>query len=490
MNVNNLTNVYNNNPTLQGSYTLQQYLDLFGGTPPTSTIPPTDPNAPTTPITPGQGIINANINQFQGGGDGSGITTIGSNRINSNNPTFRDPLNDLIESKLSVEDREKYSDNMYNIQETKTGFIDGVKNTATDLLDLYKTYSPMGFIGRKIEQAQKSKVERERVAAEKAKVERERVAAIAAAEKQRAEQYGATNYGIGSDGQQSYSNMGTQGFGVNATTGGPVSNKTGKGRTDYFNGGIAGFKNGGRINFRGGGMDMGNASNQAQSASMGSSKSSTNQGPAGGASSGGNYGGNRNPKQTYGGGGGPKPGSGRVNTVNRFGPKNLSFFDKINIHSANNAKLEKAYRDKVISGDEYNVLGGLSSKRDLGFGPVKTAAASTAYNLVQSALGPKFSRGNQPLFEGASDIGRNTFGSTLDPNSALAQQYDEIMNTYKSGGRVEAKDGGSMTQIVKDRLMDKNPAMWGLGYEGLASLQDLIMSIPFNQGGIVNIRRR
>jgi hypothetical protein len=36
----------------------------------------------------------------------------------------------------------------------------------------------------------------------------------------------------------------------------------------------------------------------------------------------------------------------------------------------------------------------------------------------------------------------------------------------------------------------KNPAMWGLGYEGLASLQDLIMSIPFNQGGIVNIRRR
>jgi hypothetical protein len=179
MNVNNLTNVYNNNPTLQGSYTLQQYLDLFGGSSAatSTTTTPTDPTATTTPNT-SQGIINANINQFQGGGDGSGITTIGSNRINSNNPTFRDPLNDLIESKLSVEDREKYSDNMYNIQETKTGFIDGVKNTATDLLDLYKTYSPMGFIGRKIEQAQKSKVERERVAAEKARkeVEREREA--------------------------------------------------------------------------------------------------------------------------------------------------------------------------------------------------------------------------------------------------------------------------------------------------------------------------
>ena len=45
-----------------------------------------------------------------------------------------------------------------------------------------------------------------------------------------------------------------------------------------------------------------------------------------------------------------------------------------------------------------------------------------------------YKRGNQPLFDGASDIGRNTFGSTLDPNSALAQTYDTIMNTYKRGG--------------------------------------------------------
>ena len=66
-------------------------------------------------------------------------------------------------------------------------------------------------------------------------------------------------------------------------------------------GGVAGLL-GERTGFRGGGMDMGNASNQAQSASMGSTQSSTNQGPAGGASAGGNYGGNRNPQQTYGGG--------------------------------------------------------------------------------------------------------------------------------------------------------------------------------------------
>jgi len=216
----------------------------------------------------------------------------------------------------------------------------------------------------------------------------------------------------------------------------------GRVRASYFDGGIAGFKNGGRINFRGGGMDMGNRSNAAKSASMGNRKSSsTNKGPAGGASSGGNYGGNRNPNQTY-GGGGPKPGSGRVNIPNRSGPKNLSFFDKINIHSANNAKLEKAYRDRLISSDEYNVLGGYDAKQTLGFGPVKTAAASTAYNLVQSALGPKFSRGNQPLFEGALDIGRNTFGSNLKPDSALAQTYDTIMNTYKRGGRVNYFNGG------------------------------------------------
>jgi hypothetical protein len=84
----------------------------------------------------------------------------------------------------------------------------------------------------------------------------------------------------------------------------------------------------------------------------------------------------------------------------------------------------------------------------------------------------------------------------LGPSTTRRKIYKSILEggdgglMYAQGGRVGAKDGGSMTQIVKDRLMDKNPAMWGLGYEGLASLQDLIMSMPFNQGGIVNIRRR
>ena len=62
---------------------------------------------------------------------------------------------------------------------------------------------------------------------------------IAKEEADRAAQYGATNYGQGAGGQ-SYSNMGTQGFGVAAGgMGGPVSNRSGSGRTDYKDGGLA-----------------------------------------------------------------------------------------------------------------------------------------------------------------------------------------------------------------------------------------------------------
>ena len=73
----NLTNVYNQNPTLQGQYTLQQYLDLFGGSSTGTTTPTTTTTATaTTPTTnASQGIINQNINQYQnqGGGGGGGI---------------------------------------------------------------------------------------------------------------------------------------------------------------------------------------------------------------------------------------------------------------------------------------------------------------------------------------------------------------------------------------------------------------------------------
>ena len=76
-----------------------------------------------------------------------------------------------------------------------------------------------------------------------AKAEAELKALQEATEKARAAQYGAIDYGRGSDGQRSYSGdaLGDKdlGFGIGATTGGPVSNRTGRGRTDYSKGGLA-----------------------------------------------------------------------------------------------------------------------------------------------------------------------------------------------------------------------------------------------------------
>jgi len=81
MDINNLTNVYNQNPTLQGQYSLQQYLDLFGGS---STPANTTTATTTTPTTnASQGIINQNINQYQnqgGGGGGTGGLTLNAPR--------------------------------------------------------------------------------------------------------------------------------------------------------------------------------------------------------------------------------------------------------------------------------------------------------------------------------------------------------------------------------------------------------------------------
>ena len=79
----NLTNVYNQNPTLQGQYTLQQYLDLFGGSSTGTTTPTTNasgtggtPNYLGNPVpSSNQGIINQNINQYQNQGGGGGITS-------------------------------------------------------------------------------------------------------------------------------------------------------------------------------------------------------------------------------------------------------------------------------------------------------------------------------------------------------------------------------------------------------------------------------
>jgi len=120
------------------------------------------------------------------------------------------------------------------------GIIDSLKNAATDLYGLYQKFSPIGIISNFMKQRAEKQKEIQNNAIEKARKEREMQEAIAEAERkerERAAQYGATNYGQGAGGQ-SYSNMGTQGFGVAAGGyGGPVSNRTGSGRTGYDDGG-------------------------------------------------------------------------------------------------------------------------------------------------------------------------------------------------------------------------------------------------------------
>jgi len=74
----NLIATYQSNPTLQKQYTQQQYLDLFDfgqKTPQPVTNPPPTRTPTPTPGVPG--IINQNINQYQGGG-GAGIPMVGS----------------------------------------------------------------------------------------------------------------------------------------------------------------------------------------------------------------------------------------------------------------------------------------------------------------------------------------------------------------------------------------------------------------------------
>ena len=89
MDINNLTSVYNQNPTLQGQYTLQQYLDMFGGSS-TGTTTPTTNTTTTTPTTnASQGIINAGINRFQTGNE-ENINSVNRDGINYQNPGARE----------------------------------------------------------------------------------------------------------------------------------------------------------------------------------------------------------------------------------------------------------------------------------------------------------------------------------------------------------------------------------------------------------------
>ena len=177
MDINNLTNVYNQNPTLQGQYSLQQYIDLFGG----SSTPATTTTATTTTPTPNPGIpniINSNINQYQNqGGNGGGGLTLNAPRTARaapiNSAAFRDPLNQKIMDQIRNEGMtikgknvpysnrtyenqlNKYTDaefmeanpDMFDIKTDRGFFQNTVDNIGSGIGSAYKSFkqSPIGI---------------------------------------------------------------------------------------------------------------------------------------------------------------------------------------------------------------------------------------------------------------------------------------------------------------------------------------------------------
>ena len=123
-------------------------------------------------------------------------------------------------------------------------YIDKVTNKYDDIVDKYGVNSKkaidykFNFVTKAIKEREKNTKNAIDIAKEKEEAARLTAAASRAESRRQYDPnvHGPTNYGLGSDGKQSYDSG--QGFGTNATTGGPVSNKTGRGRTDYDDGGM------------------------------------------------------------------------------------------------------------------------------------------------------------------------------------------------------------------------------------------------------------
>ena len=271
----NLIAAYNSNPTLQSRYTLPQYLAMFGFEDATTPTPDPDPDpTPTpTPDEPGlPNIINQNLgggNDRQGGGGAFGnldindVKTFQKDVYNAKTGQFEQQTvtgyKDPAQGNYKTFDGKNINHAGINFkgiagmamealgfgpERDEKGFYDG------QIAGTFTNFNPTNF--KDISGFLKTKKDRQTFmdnnkkaidAAERERLRKEVEAINAAMSRaESARQYdpnihGGTNYGLGSDGQQSYSNMGTQGFGVGATTGGPVSNKTGKGRTGYDDGG-------------------------------------------------------------------------------------------------------------------------------------------------------------------------------------------------------------------------------------------------------------
>ena len=274
----NLIATYNANPTLQSQYTLDQYLALFDFGQTTTPTPDPDPTPTPTPDEPGlPNIINQNVgnnDKYRGGGafgnlDISDVKTFQKDVYNAKTGQFEQKT--VTGYKDPAQGNYKTFDGK-NINHAGINFK-GIAGIAMDALGLGPELDEKGFYDGQIAgtftgfkpgdfknmgEFLKTRKDRQAFMDDNKKtldaIERERLRQEAIeinariAREESARQYnpnihGGTNYGLGSQGQQSYSGdaVGAPGlgFGVGATTGGPVSNKTGRGRQDYSKGGLA-----------------------------------------------------------------------------------------------------------------------------------------------------------------------------------------------------------------------------------------------------------
>jgi len=273
MSPSNLTAVYNNNPTLQSMYSLPDYLALFGqdssSTPQLATAY-VDPTTSTTSAPTSTGIpsiINQNLNQGGGEGDGGGNNIIGGKDYGYNSYFAKD---DKVQGPQTKEEIENF------LNDIGEGTIDDDDMPGFDFKGLGTFFSnlPTPFNlakkGMKAfndyqaekkakEEAAAKKAERERIAKEQiAKAEKIEAARIEAqkaqkareaATAQRAREANASVYA--SADRQGFTDGRGGGFGSRSTgTNENFSNNSGRGRTGYRYGGRASYFDGGIVSLR------------------------------------------------------------------------------------------------------------------------------------------------------------------------------------------------------------------------------------------------
>ena len=230
----NLIATYNSNPTLQSRYTLQQYLDLFGFGATTTPTPDPDPTPTPTPEVPGiPNIINQNLNQGGGGDSGpQGIASVPG--------TYQKEVIGVMPDGSPMFSGYKRTEGI--------GIIDSLKNTGDNLFELYQKFSPIGMIGRKIQQNKEFKQAQTNKALEQVAMQqkiREAEAAERARQNAVTYQYNNPSQRIDPTERGDRTSDAFRGGGANV----PSATYTDRGREGFG----YGLAYGGRVNLNGGG---------------------------------------------------------------------------------------------------------------------------------------------------------------------------------------------------------------------------------------------